>query len=48
MKAVVKFAKEDGNTEIREVPKPSIEPGEVLVLTKYIGICGSKRSAYLT
>jgi L-iditol 2-dehydrogenase len=46
MKAVVKFAKEDGNTEVREVPKPSIEPGEVLVHVKYIGICGSDLHIY--
>jgi len=46
MKALVKFAKEDGNTEIREMPKPTIESGEVLVRVEYIGICGSDLHIY--
>ncbi|MFW5986354.1 MAG: alcohol dehydrogenase catalytic domain-containing protein, partial [Halanaerobiales bacterium] len=41
MKAVVKYALEDGCTEIRDVPVPEIGPADVLVKVKNIGICGS-------
>ncbi|MGD0622431.1 MAG: zinc-binding dehydrogenase [Thermacetogeniaceae bacterium] len=41
MKAVVKYANQDGCTEIRDVPVPAIGPGEALVEVAYVGICGS-------
>jgi L-iditol 2-dehydrogenase len=41
MKAVVKYALEDGCTEIRDVPIPAIGSTDVLVRVEYIGICGS-------
>lgn len=41
MKAVVKYAMEDGSTEIRDVPIPEIGPADVLVEVDSIGICGS-------
>jgi len=46
LKAVVKYAKEDGNTEIRKMPKPVPSSGEVLVQVKYAGICGSDLHVY--
>ena len=41
MKAVVKYALEDGSTEVRDVPIPQIGRTDVLVEVAYIGICGS-------
>ena len=41
MRAVVKYKREDGNTEVRDVPVPEIGPSDVLVKVAYIGICGS-------
>ncbi|AZO94366.1 zinc-binding dehydrogenase [Halocella sp. SP3-1] len=41
MKAVVKYALEDGSTEVRDVPIPEIGPTDVLVKVDSIGICGS-------
>jgi len=41
MKAVVKYALEDGCTEIRDVPIPEIGSTDVLVKVEYIGVCGS-------
>lgn len=41
MKAVVKYANQDGCTEIRDVPVPTIGPTDVLVEVAYTGICGS-------
>ncbi|QTL97310.1 alcohol dehydrogenase catalytic domain-containing protein [Iocasia frigidifontis] len=41
MKAVVKYALEDGSTEVRDVPIPKIGPTDVLVKVDSIGICGS-------
>src|SRR5690554_4680538 len=41
MKAVVKYAMEDGSTEVRDVPVPEIGPADVLVEVDSIGICGS-------
>ena len=46
LKAVVKFAKEDGNTEIREMSQPIPDSSEVLIRVKYIGICGSDPHIY--
>lgn len=41
MKALVKFAQEDGCTEIRDVPVPDIGPEDVLVKVMATGVCGS-------
>jgi len=41
MKAVVKYAHGKGNVELREVPKPSPGPDEVMIEVKAAGICGS-------
>jgi len=41
MKAVVKYAHGRGNVELRDVPKPSPGPDEVLIEVKAAGICGS-------
>jgi len=42
MRALVKYAKGEGNVEIRQVPKPEIkEPDEVLIKIKAAGICGT-------
>ncbi|KLU63042.1 D-arabitol-phosphate dehydrogenase [Peptococcaceae bacterium CEB3] len=41
MKAVVKYANQDGCTEIRDMAVPEIGPDDVLVEVAYIGICGS-------
>jgi len=40
MKAVVKYAHGRGNVELRDVPKPSPGPDEVLIEVKAAGICG--------
>ena len=41
MEAVVKYAKGDNLTELREVPVPEIGPADVLVQVEAVGICGS-------
>lgn len=41
MEAVVKYGKQDGMVEIREVPIPEIGSNEVLLKVKSAGICGS-------
>lgn len=41
MKAVIKYDNVAGATEVREMPVPEIGPGDVLVRTAYIGICGT-------
>ena len=41
MRAVVKYKREDGNTEIRDLPVPELGPEDVLIKVAYIGICGS-------
>lgn len=46
MKALVKYAKGDGYTEIKEMPKPVLSAGEVLIQVKYVGICGSDIHIY--
>lgn len=42
MRAVVKYAREDGNTEVRDVPVPEIGPDDVLIKIAYTGVCGSE------
>ena len=46
MRAVVKYLREDGNTEVRDVPVPATGPSDVLVKVGYIGICGSDPHMY--
>ena len=41
MKALVKFAYEDGAVEIRDVPEPRAEAGTVVVRVHTVGVCGS-------
>ncbi len=41
MKAVVKYAYEDGAVELRDVPEPIMEPDQVLLEVKAVGVCGS-------
>lgn len=41
MRALVKTASGPGNLELREVPVPQIEAGEVLIRVRACGICGS-------
>jgi len=41
MKALVKFANEDGALEVRDVAEPVAAPGTVLVRVHTVGICGS-------
>jgi L-iditol 2-dehydrogenase len=41
MQALVKYAREDGAVEVRDVPEPGIGPGEVLLETRAGGVCGS-------
>jgi len=41
MRALVKFAKGQGQLELREMPRPKAGTGEVLVRVRACGICGS-------
>ncbi|MDR2176138.1 MAG: zinc-binding dehydrogenase [Synergistaceae bacterium] len=41
MKALVKYAAGPGNMEIRDIPEPTLGPGQVLIEVKEAGICGS-------
>jgi len=41
MKGLVKYAKGEGNMEVRDVPEPAAGPGEVKIEVKAAGICGS-------
>jgi len=41
MKALVKYARGNGNMEIRDVPEPKAGPGQVKIEVKAAGICGS-------
>ena len=40
MRALVKFGNNDGEVEIRELPVPEIGPGDVLLETGSVGVCG--------
>jgi L-iditol 2-dehydrogenase len=46
MKAIVKFARGYGNIEIREIQRPIVKEGEVLVEIRAAGICGSDLHHY--
>jgi L-iditol 2-dehydrogenase len=46
MKALVKYARGEGNMEIREVPEPFAEANQVKIEVKAAGICGSDVHIY--
>ncbi|MBW2057186.1 MAG: zinc-binding dehydrogenase [Deltaproteobacteria bacterium] len=46
MKALVKYARGEGNMEIREVPEPSPDANQVKIEVKGAGICGSDLHIY--
>ena len=41
MQALIKFGQNDGDVEIRDIPKPKISPDQVLIEVKAVGVCGS-------
>lgn len=41
MNALIKFGRQDGDVEIREIPEPAISPNQVLLEVKAAGVCGS-------
>jgi len=41
MKAIVKIKSGVGNVELREVPKPKVGEGQVLIEVKAVGLCGT-------
>jgi len=41
MQALVKFGRQDGDVEIREIPKPTCGPDQVLLEVRAVGVCGS-------
>src|SRR5512140_2753892 len=41
MKAVVKFGRQDGDVDVRDVAEPSIGPDQVLLDVKAASVCGS-------
>ncbi len=46
MRAVVRYAKEPGALELRDVPSPKPGPGEVLMAVEAAGVCGSDLEAF--
>lgn len=46
MKAVVLYRQEDGCVDIREMPRPTIGPNQVLIRVETCGICGSEIHIY--
>ena len=46
MKALVKYQKGYANMEVRDVPKPTPKPDEVLICIKAVGICGTDLKIY--
>ena len=46
MKALVKYAKGNGNMEIRDIPEPVVGTGQVKIEVKAAGICGSDIHIY--
>lgn len=46
MKAIVKYAKGDGNIELREMPEPEPHKKEVRIKVESAGICGSDLHIY--
>lgn len=41
MDALIKFGRQNGDVEIREIPEPTISPDQVLLEVKAAGVCGS-------
>ena len=41
MQALVKFARQDGAVEVRDIPEPACGPDQVLLEVKAVGVCGS-------
>ena len=41
MEALVKFGRQDGDVELRDIPQPEIGPEQVLLEVKAVGVCGS-------
>lgn len=41
MKALVKHKLTDRAVEIRDIPEPKLEPGNVLIASRAVGVCGS-------
>ena len=46
LKGLVKYAKGDGNMEIREIAEPTAGPGQIKIEIKAAGICGSDLHIY--
>lgn len=46
MKALLLFEKKDGSTELRDVPRPEAEPGDVIIKVKAAAICGADIEFY--
>ena len=45
MRALVKYASGPGNIELRDLPRPGLQPGQVLIQVAYAGVCGTDRAA---
>lgn len=41
MRALVKYGLQPGQVELREIPRPTLVPGTVLVAPSSVGVCGS-------
>ena len=41
MKALVKYGRQNGDVEIRDIPEPTLGPDQVLIQVKAAGVCGS-------
>jgi L-iditol 2-dehydrogenase len=41
LQALIKFGRQDGDVELREIPRPTIGPHQVLLEVKAVGVCGS-------
>ena len=46
MKALIKYAKGEGNMEIREIPEPVPGKNQIKIEIKVTGICGSDLHIY--
>jgi L-iditol 2-dehydrogenase len=46
MKALVKYAFSAGAVEVRDIAEPSAGPGEILIATRAVGVCGSDIHAW--
>ena len=41
MKAIVKYGRNDGEVEVREMPEPCLLPHQVMIKVAAVGVCGS-------